>query len=94
MTKNSPPKQLSPKAKTLWKALTAEYDFESEAAALLVVALENLDLADAARELLRREGLVVNGKKHPASDACKLHDGLFMRGMRQLALDVIRPGGA
>jgi hypothetical protein len=86
------PSYFSEKARQLWKSIHAEYELEAEAGELLRVALENLDLADKARELLRTEGLVVNGKKHPASDAVKLHDGMFMRAIRQLGLDIVAPG--
>jgi hypothetical protein len=86
------PNHFSNKARKLWRSINAEYQLEVEAAELLRVALENLDLADQARELLRNEGLVVAGKKHPASDAVKLHDGLFLRAIRQLGLDVLQPG--
>lgn len=88
----SAPKHFSTKARQLWAAIHADYELAPEACELLRVALENLDLADKARELLRNEGLVVNGRKHPASDAVKLHDGLHLRAMRQLALDVAAPG--
>jgi hypothetical protein len=88
----TPPSHFSTKAKKLWRSINAEYELEPDAAELLRVALENLDLADKARELLRNEGLVVAGKKHPASDLVKLHDGLFLRAIRQLGLDVLQPG--
>ena len=87
-----PPAHFSPKTKAVWRAITDEYDLEVESFETLRVALENLDLADKARELLRTEGLVVAGKKHPASDAVKLHDGLWLRALRQLGLDVVAPG--
>jgi hypothetical protein len=86
------PTHFSAKSRKLWKSINAEYQLEVEAAELLRVALENLDLADQARELLRNEGLVIDGKKHPASDAVKLHDGMFLRAIRQLGLDVVQPG--
>ena len=86
------PSHLSDKAKTLWKRINRDFELEADAVETLRVALENLDLADAARALLRTEGLVINGKKHPASDAVKLHDGLYLRAMRALALDVVQAG--
>lgn len=92
MTTPKAPKHFSEKARKLWRTIHQEYELEVESAELLRVALENLDLADRARELLRTEGLVVSGKKHPASDAVKLHDGMFMRALRQLGLDVVQPG--
>ena len=92
MTTPKPPNHFSEQARKLWKSIHAEYELEAEAVEVLRVALENLDLADKARELLRTEGLVVDGKKHPASDAVKLHDGMFMRAIRQLGLDIVAPG--
>jgi hypothetical protein len=92
MTTPKAPNHFSEKARKLWKSIHEQYELEPEAAELLRVALENLDLADKARELLRTEGLVVNRKKHPASDAVKLHDGMFMRAIRQLGLDIVAPG--
>ena len=86
------PRYLSTKSRKLWRDIHAQYELEPEATELLRVGLENLDLADKARELLRTEGLVVSGKKHPASDAVKLHDGMFMRAIRQLGLDIVAPG--
>ncbi len=92
MTAPKAPNHFTEKTRKLWKGIHAEYELEPEAAELLRVALENLDLADQARDLLRTEGLVVNGKKHPASDAVKLHDGMFLRAIRQLGLDIVAPG--
>lgn len=86
------PNYFSGKARKLWASIHAEYELEPEAGELLRLGLENMDLGDKARELLRAEGLVVDGKKHPASDAVKLHDGLFLRAIRQLALDIVGPG--
>jgi hypothetical protein len=50
------PSHFSEKARQLWKSIHAEYELASESAELLRVALENLDLADKARELLRTLG--------------------------------------
>ncbi|MDP8989485.1 MAG: hypothetical protein M3N41_05310 [Acidobacteriota bacterium] len=86
------PAHFSDKSKKLWRTIHSEFELAADSVELLRVALENLDLADKARDLLRVEGLVVQGKKHPASDSVKLHDGMFMRGMRQLGLDVVAPG--
>ena len=59
--------------------------------ALLRLSLEHLDLADRGRRQLRREGLTTpEGRKHPALDAIKLSDGFYLRGLRQLGLDVVQ----
>ncbi len=57
------PKHFSVKARKLWRTIHDQYELEVESAELLRVALENLDLADRARELLRTEGLVVDGRE-------------------------------
>jgi hypothetical protein len=86
------PRHLSSKAKILWKSINSEYELEADALETLRIGLENMDLADQARELLRNEGLVVNGKPHAAGNAVKLHDGLYLRCFRALALDVVAVG--
>jgi hypothetical protein len=93
-TKATPaaPKCLSVKSRKIWHAIHREYELEPESIELFRVALENLDLGDASREILRQEGCVLGGKPHPALSACKLHDGAFLRALRQLGLDIIAPG--
>lgn len=87
------PKHFSDRAKRIWNDVLREYELSSENLALLRVALENLDLGDAAREQLRKEGSTnEEGRKHPALDAAKQHDGMFMRAVRQLGLDVVNKG--
>lgn len=87
------PKHLSPESKRFWGRIVSEYDITPDAALLLRAALENWDRAQSARELVSREGLVMNGKRHPATDIEKQSYGLFQRFMRQLGLD-IAPAGA
>jgi hypothetical protein len=86
------PGHLSGRSAKLWRSIQAEYELDPEATELLRVGLENLDLGDKARESLRNEGLTIDGKKHPALDAAKQCDGMFLRSMRQLGLDVVAPG--
>ena len=84
-----PPPYLSVKATTLWKETLDEYLLSPEMLETFRIAVENMDLADSARALLRKDGLIIANKKHPAADLVKLHDGLFLRSMRQLGLDVV-----
>jgi hypothetical protein len=49
-----PPSHLTPKSKEIWKAVINEFELSSESLQLLRVGLENLDLGDKARELLRK----------------------------------------
>ena len=92
MTTQKPPLHLTPKSRKLWTSIHELYELEPEAAETLRVALENLDLADRARALLDREGLVLDGKRHPALDALKQCHGMYLRALRQLGLDVVQPG--
>lgn len=90
----NPPKHLSAESKRTWRRVAAEYELTPDAELLLRGALECWDRAQAARTLVNREGLVVNGRRHPACDVEKQAYGLFQRFMRQLGLDLIEPGPA
>ena len=85
------PPYFSPKSKALWQSILTEFDLADEMCELLRVTLENLDLADQARATLRKEGLTIDGRRHPAADLAKQHDSMYLRGLRQLALDVVKP---
>jgi P27 family predicted phage terminase small subunit len=86
------PKHLSPESKRTWRRIAAEYNLTPDAELLLRAALENWDRAQAARAMVTADGLVIDGKRHPAVDVEKQAFGLFQRFMRQLGLDVIQPG--
>ena len=86
------PQHLSARAKRLWRQVNEDFILEPEALAILELALRNLDLGDQARGILQVEGLVIEGRRHPAVDIVKQSDSLFLRGMRELRLDVEAPG--
>jgi phage terminase small subunit len=90
----NPPKHLSAESKRAWRRVSAEYELTPDAQLLLRGALENWDRAQAARVLVDAEGLVVNGRRHPAVDIEKQAYGLFQRFLRQLGLDLVEPGPA
>jgi hypothetical protein len=87
-----PPRHLSAESKALWNQVNGDFELESDALAILRVALEQFDRAQQARKLLAKDGLVLDGKRHPATDVEKTAYGLFLRAMRQLGLDVVAPG--
>jgi len=89
-----PPRHLSARARGIWREINQEFALEAEALATLQIALENLDLADKARETLAREGIVSDGRRHPATDVLKQAHGLYLRAMRALGLDVEPRGGS
>lgn len=91
--KPTAPEYLSDKAKAIWKEIMATFELEVEMVERMRVGLENLDLGDIARANLRTNGHVLaDGKKNPALDAVKLHDGLFLRAFAAIGLDVVAPG--
>lgn len=87
-----PPKHLRDESRRTWRRIAAEYELTPDAGLLLKCALENYDRAQQARELVSREGLVLDGKRHPATDIEKQAYGLFQRFMRQLGLDIVPAG--
>jgi phage terminase small subunit len=86
------PSHLSLEMRKFWAAVTKEYELEVEAMLTLRAACENWDRAQQARELVTREGLVLNAHRHPAIDIEKQCYGLFLRAVRALALDIVAPG--
>lgn len=86
------PKHLSAAAKGHVKRLQGEYDFSADQWLILIEGLEGWDMANQARELLRREGLVVNGRRHPACEIQKQGTAVFLRCMRELELNRGEPG--
>jgi hypothetical protein len=88
----SAPTHLSAEARGFWNLIMQEYDLEPDARFLLRAACENWDRAQQAREMIARDGLVMDGKRHPAVDVEKQAYGLFLRAVRQLGLDVVAAG--
>ncbi len=86
------PNHLSDESKGHWRRISKEFDLGPDAALLLRCALEQFDRAQSARALIDLEGLVIEGKRHPACDIEKTAYGLFGRYMRQLGLDIAAPG--
>ena len=88
----SPPDHLSEKSKALWASLVPRRAKSPERLALLTVALESLDRADAARELLAEEGMVATTATtkavhlHPAAKLERESRAIFARIWKQLGL--------
>ncbi len=85
------PKHLSVEAKRHWSRVLKEYELAPDAALILQTGLENWDMAQEARRLIREQGLIVNGRRHPACEMQKNGDALFMRAMRELGLNLSEP---
>jgi len=88
------PKHLSKESRKVFRRISSEYELTADGAMILQASLEAWDRAQCARRLVNREGLVIEGKRHPATDIEKQSYSLFLRGMRQLGLDVLPPGPA
>jgi len=86
------PVHLSIDARRHWNRITAAYEITADSAMILETGLANWDMAQVARELLRKEGMVVDGKRHPAIEVQKLGDMIFLRSMRELGLNIAPPG--
>ncbi len=86
------PANLSSDARRHWNRITAEYELTSDAAMILETGLASWDMGQQARELLRREGLVLGTKRHPALEILKMADTTFLRAMRELGLNISDPG--
>lgn len=78
--------------KAFWTEIMAQYELEVDARHLLRAACENWDRAQQAREQIAKDGLLLEGRRHPAIDVEKQAYSLFSRLLRQLGLDVVAPG--
>ena len=86
------PKHLSAEMKQFWAGVNEDFELQSDAVLILRCACENFDLAQEAREMVKKEGLTTENKRHPAIDVEKQAYSLFLRSMRALGLDIIQPG--
>lgn len=59
------PSHLSARARGIWRDVLTEWQLTSAQIALLLLACEALDRAEAARVVCAREGLVLDGAAHP-----------------------------
>lgn len=90
------PKHLSRAAGELYRAVMAAYDLEAHHVAILVKSLEAHDRGEAAREIVAREGLLIDSrlgerKPHPAVAIERDSRAAFLAGVRQLGLDLEGP---
>jgi P27 family predicted phage terminase small subunit len=91
----APPAHLSEPSQAWWRAIVADYDLGAHHLRLLEGACDAWERMTEAREILRREGLMVATErgqfKHPA--VAIEHDAAlrFARLMRELDLDTEGP---
>lgn len=95
-TAPKPPAHLSKSTKVWWRSVVGEYELEPHHLRLLQAACEAWDRLQEARELLFRDGLVVEGREggmrpHPAVAIERDCRTGFARLVRELDLDVEPP---
>lgn len=75
-----------------WRRVVSDYELPSDALLILRTAAEAWDRAQQARLEIAQDGLVLNGRRHPAVDIEAQSQSLFLRAMKQLGLDIEPPG--
>ncbi len=85
------PEHLSDTARTWWERCVTEFDLETGGElAVLSEAASSLDRIAECRELLARDGLVIEGSRglvaHPATRLEQQHRGLVLQACRQLGI--------
>ena len=84
-----PPDHLSGEMKTFWRAVLKDYDLPAEHLRILQVTAEQFDRGQAARERIEKDGMVTkDGKRHPLIGVEAKSTELFLRGVRDLGLEV------
>jgi P27 family predicted phage terminase small subunit len=84
------PNHLATASQHLWELLADEYDLDEAALDVLRVALEARDRASTARRILKREGIVIEGRfgpvAHPAVTIEKQAAERYAKLLRDLGL--------
>lgn len=94
MAERRPPRHLGPAGKTLWRAVTAEYELFPHQFVALELAADAYDRCVQAREALRGDGLLVEDrfgkatKPHPAIAVERDSRIAVMRALRELDLEI------
>ena len=84
-----PPAGLSAEAATAWRAVLGDWVLDPAEGLILWGALEAWDTYRSARELVLKEGVVVDGKRHPAALVMRDSFAAFRTGVAQLGLEAI-----
>ena len=86
-TKPSPPSHLTAGMQAFWRRLTRDYAFSPEHIRVLQLTCEQFDRAQAARERIATDGMLLGDKRHPLLGIEAKATELFMRGLRDLQLE-------
>ena len=98
-TQPRPPAGLTPATRAWWRDVTSGWELESHHLKLLAICCRAWDEAEAASELVRRDGLTVvqpSGavRPNPALRIANEARALYARCLRELDLDVQPPADA
>jgi phage terminase small subunit len=91
MAKPKPPAHLAPATAAWWRTVHADFVLEPHHVRLLTLAAEAWDRCEEARSLLKRDGIVVDGRQglrpHPAVAIERDSRLAFVRIVRELNLE-------
>jgi P27 family predicted phage terminase small subunit len=87
------PSHLRPETRAWYRSVVAEYELQSHHLRILQLCAEAWDRSREARALLEKDGLVCTNKygetrPHPGIQIEKDSRSAFLRGVRELALDL------
>lgn len=96
MTPSRAPRHLSKPARELYATVVTDYELEAHHLSILTKGLEAFDRAEAARQLVETEGLVIDSrlgerKPHPAVAIERDSRSAFLAAIKQLGLDLTGP---
>src|SRR5262245_2448137 len=83
-----PPAHLSAEAAGWWRKITTEWDLDDAGQLILTMALEAFDRMRGAQRVIKREGLTIKGRAHPATVIERDARLAMLRALRQLNLDL------
>ena len=89
--KVNPPSHLSAAMKEFWSQLNKDYDFNPEHLQILRIACEQFDRAQVCREAIKKDGMILAGKRHPLLGVEAKAGELFLRGVRDLGMETEVP---
>jgi len=82
---------LSKQARQIAKQIEDQWILDDGARMNLFIALKNFDRREEAERLIAKEGLFLDGKKHPALQIAKDCDLILLKAWRSIGLDVEPP---
>ncbi len=93
MKRTETPKHLGPNEAAFWAEIQAEYAVtDAQGLATLTLAAETLQRLRQAREIIERDGIIVDGKPHPLLLVERDSRKGFSSLMNSLGLDAVAAG--